>query len=398
MTMFDAVTPAAPDAILGLTEAYNNDDRPGKVNLGVGVYKDASGKTPVLASVKEAERRLIDAEATKSYKPIDGDPAYGACVQGLLFGAESSIVTGKRAATSHCPGGTGALRVAGDYLHANHPGATLWLSDETWPNHPAIFQAAGLEMKRYPYFDARANALDFGAMLEGLSKASAGDVVLLHGCCHNPTGVDMSAEQWVKVAELCAEKKLLPLLDFAYQGFAEGIEQDAAGLRALTAKVSELIVCGSFSKNFGLYNERVGSLTFVAGSADSVKAVQSQVKTCVRRNYSNPPAHGGAVVTTILNDAALAAQWRGELGEMRDRINAVRSLFVSTLADKGAGRDFSFITRQRGMFSYSGLNKDQVAQLRDKHAVYIVGSGRINVAGMTEANMDALCEAIVDVL
>ncbi len=396
--MFDAVKPAAPDAILGLTEAYNADDRPGKINLGVGVYKDASGKTPVLATVKEAERRLIDTEASKSYKPIDGDPAYGACVQAMLFGVDSSIVTEKRAATSHCPGGTGALRVAGDYLHANHPSATLWLSDETWPNHPAIFTAAGLPMKRYPYFDAKANALNFDAMLDGLSKASAGDVVLLHGCCHNPTGVDLGPDQWVKVADLCAGKGLLPLLDFAYQGFAEGIEQDAVGLRALASKVSELIVCGSFSKNFGLYNERVGSLTFVAGSADTAKAVQSQVKACVRRNYSNPPAHGGAVVTTILQDQALTTQWHGELTEMRERINGVRSLFVNTLAQKGANRDFSFITQQRGMFSYSGLTKDQVGQLRDKHAVYIVGSGRINVAGMTEGNMDKLCEAIVDVL
>ena len=316
----------------------------------------------------------------------------------MLFGADSSIITDKRAATSHCPGGTGALRVAGDYLYANHPGTTLWLSDETWPNHPAIFTAAGLEMRRYPYFDAKNHALDFGAMLDGLSKASGGDVVLLHGCCHNPTGVDLSADQWAKVADLCASKGLLPLLDFAYQGFAQGVEEDAAGLRALAAKVPELIVCGSFSKNFGLYNERVGSLTFVAGSADTAKAVQSRVKACIRRNYSNPPAHGGAVVTTILNDVALTAQWRGELAEMRDRINGMRSLFVHTLADKGAKRDFSFITRQRGMFSYSGLNKDQVGQLRDRHAVYIVGSGRINVAGMTEANMDGLCEAIVNVL
>lgn len=396
--MFDAIQAAPPDSILGLTEAYNKDDRPGKVNLGVGVYKDASGKTPVLATVKEAERRLIEAEATKSYKPIDGDPAYGACVQAMLFGAGSEIVTDKRAATSHCPGGTGALRVAGEYLSANHPGATLWLSDETWPNHPSIFQAAGLEMKRYPYFDAKTSSLNFDAMLNGLSEASAGDVVLLHGCCHNPTGVDPDAQQWAKVAELCAAKKLLPLVDFAYQGLAEGIEEDAIGLRTLAAKLPELIICASFSKNFGLYNERVGSLTMVAGSTDTVKAVQSQVKACIRRNYSNPPAHGAAVVATILQDAALTKQWQSELTEMRDRINGMRSLFVKTLADKGAKGDFSFITRQRGMFSYSGLNKDQVAQLRDKHAVYIVGSGRINVAGMTEANMDHLCEAIVDVL
>lgn len=396
--MFEAVQAAPPDSILGLTEAFNKDDRPGKINLGVGVYKDASGKTPVLPSVKEAERRLVQTEATKSYKPIDGDPAYGACVQQMLFGPGSAIIKDKRAATSHCPGGTGALRVAGDYLAGNHPGATLWISDETWPNHPSIFQASGLPMKRYAYFDAKNNALNLSAMLDDLSKASAGDVVLLHGCCHNPTGVDLIGDDWAKVADLCAQKKLLPLLDFAYQGFAQGIEEDAVGLRTLTQKLPELMVCASFSKNFGLYNERVGSLTVVGGSAAVTQTVQSQVKACIRRNYSNPPAHGGAVVTTILQDAALAAQWRAELTEMRERISGMRSLFVHTLADKGADRDFSFITRQRGMFSYSGLTKDHVAKLRDKHAVYIVGSGRINVAGMTEANMDKLCEAIVDVL
>jgi aspartate aminotransferase len=319
-------------------------------------------------------------------------------VQQLLFGTDSAIVKDKRAASSHCPGGTGALRVAADYLGSNHAGTTVWLSDETWPNHPSIFQAAGLAMKRYAYFDGKNNALNLSGMLNDLSKAAAGDVVLLHGCCHNPTGVDLGADDWAKVADLCVQKKLMPLVDFAYQGFAEGVEEDAVGLRTLVQKAPELMVCASFSKNFGLYNERVGSLTVIGASAEAAKTVQSQVKACIRRNYSNPPAHGGAVVTTILQDDALTAQWRAELAEMRDRINGMRSLFVHTLAEKGADRDFSFITRQRGMFSYSGLTKDHVAKLRDKHAVYIVGSGRINVAGMTEANMDKLCEAIVDVL
>ncbi len=396
--MFDSIQPAPPDAILGLTEAFKEDTRDNKINLGVGVYKDATGQTPVLACVKEAERRLIDIEKSKGYKPIDGDPAYGAAVQKMLFSADSPIITDKRAATSHCPGGTGALRVAGDFMTAQLPGATLWMSDETWPNHPAIFTAAGVAMKRYPYFDAASNALSFDAMVEGLQEAKAGDVVLLHGCCHNPTGVDLSAEQWAKVADLCAEKGLIPLVDFAYQGFATGIEEDAVGLRSLAAKVPELIVCASFSKNFGLYNERVGSLTVVAGSAEATKAAQSHVKACIRRNYSNPPAHGGGIVTTVLGDEALTAQWHGELAEMRERINGMRSLFVQTLASKGANRDFSFITSQRGMFSYSGLNKEQVGKLREGYGIYIVGSGRINVAGMTEANMDHLCSAIVDVL
>ena len=397
--MFETIQAAPPDAILGLTEAFKEDTRAEKINLGVGVYKDATGQTPVLACVKEAERRLIDIEKSKGYKPIDGDPAYGTCVQSLLFGAGSEIVTAKRAATSHCPGGTGALRVAGDFIKANLPGGvTLWLSDETWPNHPAVFTAAGVQMKRYPYFDAASNALKFEAMLEGLQEAKAGDVVLLHGCCHNPTGVDPTAQQWAKIADLCAEKKLIPLVDFAYQGLAVGLEEDAVGLRTLAAKLPELLVCASFSKNFGLYNERVGSLTVVASSAEAAKAVQSNVKVCVRRNYSNPPAHGGGIITTVLSDEALTQQWHGELAGMRDRINGMRSLFVKTLADKGADRDFSFITKQRGMFSYSGLNKEQVGKLREGYGIYIVGSGRINVAGMTEANMDYLCSAIVDVL
>ncbi len=396
--MFDKIQPAPPDAILGLTEAFKEDTRPNKINLGVGVYKDATGKTPVLATVKEAERRLIDAEVTKSYKPIDGDPAYGACVQAMLFGAGSDIISGKRAATSHCPGGTGALRVAGDFIGSQLPGATLWMSDETWPNHPAVFGAAGVPMKRYPYFDAAKNTLDIDAMLKGLAEAKEGDVVLLHGCCHNPTGVDPDAGQWAKIADVCAQKNLLPLVDFAYQGLATGIEEDAVGLRTLISKVPELIICASFSKNFGLYNERVGSLTMVAASAEAAKTVQSQVKTCIRRNYSNPPSHGGAIVSTILQDAGLTKQWHAELAEMRDRINGMRKLFVKTLADKGANRDFSFITKQNGMFSYSGLNKEQVGKLREHYGIYIVGSGRINVAGMTESNMDYLCDAIVKVL
>ncbi len=396
--MFDKIQPAPPDAILGLTEAFKEDTRPNKINLGVGVYKDATGKTPVLATVKEAERRLIDTEATKSYKPIDGDPAYGACVQAMLFGAGSDIISGKRAATSHCPGGTGALRVAGDFIGSQLPGATLWMSDETWPNHPAVFSAAGVPMKRYSYFDAAKNTLDIDAMLNGLAEAKEGDVVLLHGCCHNPTGVDPDAGQWAKIADVCAQKNLLPLVDFAYQGLATGIEEDAVGLRTLVSKVPELIICASFSKNFGLYNERVGSLTMVADSADAAKTVQSQVKTCIRRNYSNPPSHGGAIVATILQDDALTKQWHAELAEMRDRINGMRKLFVKTLAERGANRDFSFITKQNGMFSYSGLTKEQVSRLRADYGIYIVGSGRINVAGMTESNMDYLCEAIVIVL
>lgn len=398
--MFESVELAPPDPILGLTEAFNQDTNPDKVNLGVGVYKDPTGATPVLPSVKQAEQMIWETEKSKGYKPITGDPAYGKVVQAMVFGAGSEIVTSFRAATTHTPGGTGALRVAGDYLNSMHPGAKIWMSEPTWANHPAVFKAAGLEVATYPYFDAATNALDFDAMMAGLEKVSAGDVVLLHACCHNPTGVDPTPEQFTEIGKLLASKKALPLVDFAYQGFGIGIEEDAAGLRALAAEVGEFILCSSFSKNFGLYNERTGAMTVVSGSKEATAAVLSQVKVCVRRNYSNPPAHGAAIVTTIMNDDALRSQWEQELAEMRDRINGMRKLFADTLTSKGvsllpAGN--GFVTAQKGMFSMSGLSKDEVAALREQFAIYIVGSGRINVAGMTEQNMEYLCNGIAKV-
>lgn len=399
--MFDALEMAPPDPILGLTEAFKNDANPDKINLSVGVYKDASGTTPVLASVKEAERRILDSESSKSYMPITGSPDYGKAVQHLMFGADHEVVTSGRAVTAHCPGGTGALRVVGNYLSENHSGVSIWMSNPTWANHGAIFKAAGVEVKSYPYFDAATNSLDFDAMCAALKEIPAGDVVLLHGCCHNPTGVDPTPDQWNAVADIVAERKFIPLVDFAYQGFATGIDEDATGLRALARPGSELFVCSSFSKNFGLYRERVGALTVVAGSADTAKVVNSLVKVSIRRNYSNPPAHGAGIVVEILGDAALRQQWENELTEMRERINGMRKLFADTLAAKGKtlpGGDNSFITKQNGMFSFSGLNKDQVNRLKDEKSIYIVGSGRINVAGMTESNMDSLCDAIVEVL
>ncbi len=391
---------APADPILGLTEAFVQDPNPNKINLGVGEYKDAQGKTPVLGSVRRAAQRVVGQETTKSYKPIPGDPAYGRAVQELLFGASSEIVGGRRAATLHTPGGTGALRVAGDYLHATHGGARIWLSDPTWANHPAVFGAAGLEIKTYPYFDAAKGALDFDAMRSGLEKVPAGDVVLLHGGCHNPTGVDPSPEQFAAIGKLLAERKALPLVDFAYQGFAQGLEEDAAGVRALSQTVDELVICSSFSKNFGLYNERVGALTVVTGSPQVTQAVLSQLKLVVRRNYSNPPAHGAAIVVTILDDPQLRSAWQKELAQMRDRINGMRGLFAETLTAKGVSLltdGNGFITRQRGMFSMSGLSRQNVDALREQYAIYIVGSGRINVAGMTEQNMEYLCDAIAKV-
>jgi aspartate/tyrosine/aromatic aminotransferase len=396
--IFEALPMAPTDPILGLTETFNKDPNPNKINLTAGVYKDASGQTPVFRSVKRAEERILERERSKDYAPIAGSSDYAAAVQALVFGPGHPALAEKRVATAHTPGGTGALRVAADFIKQMLPGRRVWLSQPTWPNHPNIYRAAGLETGAYPYFDPAANALDFGAMLAGLKSLPEGDVVLLHGCCHNPTGIDPTPEQWRQIGEALAERRLLPMVDFAYQGLAEGVREDAAGVLSLVRPGRELLIASSFSKNFGLYNERVGALTVVAASEANAQTVLSQFKACIRANYSNPPAHGAAIITTVLNDPLLRAEWEGEVASMRDRINSMRRLFVDALQARGVQRDFSFITRQRGMFSFSGLTKDQVEALRSKHAIYVLGSGRINVAGMTEANMDQLCDAIEDVL
>ena len=396
--MFESLDMAPADPILGLTDAFKSDPNPAKTNLGVGIFKDATGNTPILESVKEAERRILERETTKAYLPIPGDPVYGTLIQQLLFGAGHEIIDSGRARTAHTPGGTGALRVAGDYLHRMCPGAAVWLSDPTWANHQGVFSAAGLRTMSYPYFAKATNSLVFDEMIAALEQVPAGDVVLLHGACHNPTGADPNQEQWLRIAEVLAERGALPLVDFAYQGFGVGIEEDAAGLRALCRPGCELMVCSSYSKNFGLYRDRVGALTLVAGDCDAAERALSHVKGCIRTNYSNPAAHGGAIVTTILGDAELSARWRVEVAAMRERINAMRNLFVETLAAKGVKGDYSFIRKQKGMFSFSGLTKDQVLELRRNDAIYIVNSGRISVAGMTESNMDPLCEAIARVL
>jgi aspartate/tyrosine/aromatic aminotransferase len=402
--MFEHIQLAPRDPILGLTEAFRNDPNPQKINLGVGVYQDASGQTPVLESVRKAGRRVLEQQTTRSYLPIPGSPAFAAAVKKLMFGEGHEVIAAGRAATSHTPGGTGGLRVAADLIHRQMPQATVWLTDPTWPNHPQIFAAAGVPTKNFPYFDATTNGLAFEKTIAAIKQIPAGDVVLLHGCCHNPTGIDPSDEQWNELADAVYGRGLLPLLDFAYQGFADGIDEDAAGLRAFCGEPdrprprAELIICSSFSKNFGLYCERVGALTVVAADRESADTVQSQVKVCIRSNYSNPPAHGAELVTTVLGDAELSAMWRQEVGQMRERINGMRRLLVETLMTKGVPGDYSFITRQRGMFSFSGLTPDQVDTLREKHAIYIVRSGRINVAGISESNVGRLCEAIADVV
>lgn len=396
--MFEQLTPAPPDAILGITEAFQKDPNPKKINLSVGVFKDAQGKTPILKSVHAAEERILQHEDTKGYLPIDGSPAYNRLSRELVFGADNELVDKGRAVTLHAPGGTGALRVAADFIGRQTPQATVWVSEPTWPNHPSVFQAAGLQVAGYPYFDATANGINFEGLMAALNGMAQGDVVVLHGCCHNPTGVDLSAEQWQTVAETVAQRGILPLLDFAYQGFADGLEQDAQGVRAVCAAVPEAFVASSYSKNFGLYSERVGALTFVGQNAEVAQSVLSHLKVVVRANYSNPPGHGAAIVATILSDPGLRAQWESEVGEMRDRINHMRHLFVETLNQQGVAQDFAHITRQRGMFSFSGLTPEQVRILREEYSIYIVGSGRINVAGMSESSMDYLCSAIAETL
>jgi aromatic-amino-acid transaminase len=396
--IFSQVSQAPADPILGLTDTFKADNRAHKVNLGVGIYKDEAGQTPVLKSVKKAEAKLLEIEKSKNYLGIEGVQAYNQVVQTLLFGENSELVNQHRAVTAQAPGGTGALRVAAEFLATNTTSKTIWVSNPTWANHHNIFETAGLTVKEYQYYVAASHDMDFDAMLADLEQASAGDIVLLHGCCHNPTGIDLNIEQWKLVAQLCLEKSLLPLFDFAYQGFGAGIEEDAQGLRAVAKVVPELLVANSFSKNFGLYNERIGAVTLVAEDKATADRSFSQIKKTIRSNYSNPPAHGGLIVSTILADDALRSEWEAELTEMRQRIAQMRTLLVESLIAEGVTQDFSFISRQNGMFSFSGLNKDQVNRLREEFAIYIVGSGRISVAGLTKDNMPAVCKAIAKVL
>ncbi|KEY57339.1 amino acid aminotransferase [Serratia sp. DD3] len=396
--MFEKITAAPADPILGLTDIFRADTRPNKINLGIGVYKDETGKTPVLTSVKKAEQYLLENETTKNYLGIEGIPEFAFYTQELLFGKQSPIINSKRARTAQTPGGTGALRVAADFIANQTTAKRIWISNPSWPNHKNVFAAVGLEVLEYDYYDATNHSLDFAGLLNSLKQARAGDVVLFHGCCHNPTGIDPTQQQWTELAELSAANGWLPLFDFAYQGFAKGLEEDAQGLRIFAAKHQELLVASSYSKNFGLYNERVGACTLVAADAETADRAFSQVKAAIRANYSNPPAHGASVVATILGNEALRAIWEQELTDMRQRIHRMRQLFVNTLQEKGAEQDFSFIINQNGMFSFSGLTKEQVLRLRDEFGVYAVNSGRVNVAGMTPDNMAPLCEAIVAVL
>ena len=389
---------APPDPILGLTELFRSDPRPGKVNLSSGVFVDATGRTPVLDVVVEAERRLAAEAGTKLYRPIDGEPAYRELVRGLVLGDDHEAVMSGRALATQTPGGTGGLRVAADLLRQTGSGTTLWMSEPTWPNHPQLFHAAGFRIRPYPYTDATGRRIDEAAMFAALDHASPGDVVLVHGACHNPTGVDPSPAQWRRLGDLVEERRLLPLVDLAYQGFGDGLREDAAGLLELVRPGAELLVSTSYSKTFSLYAERVGALLVVARTATDAEAVQTHVKAAVRTNYSNPPAHGADVVRTILADADLRARWEVELAGMRSRIKDNRAALVAALEARAIPGDWTGIASQRGMFALLGLTTHQVARLRDAHAVYVVGHGRINVAGFTPANLDLFADALAAVI
>ena len=396
--MWQNVEAAPADSILGLTEAFKSDNNPQKVNLGVGVYKDEQGETPILKCVKKAEAILLEKESSKSYLPISGDPTYAANVQKLLFGEGSEVITSKRAATVHAPGGTGALRIGADLLKKFNPGAKVWISTPTWANHKGIFGAAGFEFADYAYYNSETRALDFDGMVKDLEAVPAGDLVLLHACCHNPSGVDLTDEQWEKVIDIAKEKGRIPFLDFAYQGFGAGTEQDRIAVELCAKAGFDFLVASSFSKNFGLYNERTGALTLVSPTAEEAAVGMSHLKTTVRVIYSNPPAHGGLVAATILSDNELYDLWQQELTEMRDRIVAMRTALVDGLERRGVDQDFSFITEQRGMFSFSGLSDEIVMWLRENKAIYVVGGGRINLAGLTASNIDYVCDAIAEAL
>jgi aspartate/tyrosine/aromatic aminotransferase len=396
--MFETIAAAPPDPILGLTEAFLNDPNPAKVNLAVGVYQDDAGQTPILESVLRAERLVASREKSKTYLGIAGLPGYAQATQKLLAGAEHEAVRAGRLATCQTPGGTGALRVTADFLAQQYPHSSVWLSRPTWPNHEGIFTAAGLACRQYAYLAPGNRELDFAGMTSDLHKASPLDVVVLHACCHNPSGVDLSPEQWRAVAQIAREKSLIPVVDFAYQGFGDGIEEDALAVRVLIDEGLEFFVCNSFSKNFGLYAERVGAVTAVCDTRNAAAAVLSQLKSAIRTNYSNPPKFGAAIVDAILHSAELRPMWIEEVAAMRTRIHAMRGLFVAKMKERVPQRDFSFLLEQRGMFSFSGLTPLQVDELKSEHGIYIVGSGRINVAAILPSNVDRLCDAVASVL
>lgn len=395
--MFEKIERVPGDAILGLIEAYNQDSNPQKVDLGVGVYRDPDGHTPIMRAVKQAEARLLKSETTKSYIGSHGDPRYGKAILPLVLGAGSPVLAANRASATQSPGGTGALRLAADFIRTQLPGKSVWLSNPTWPNHIGIFEGAEIPIQRYPYVDAD-NRLDFDGMLAALKQIPHGDVVLLHACCHNPSGFDLNQDQWRQVLSVVQERKLLPLVDFAYQGFGDGLDVDAFGARLLADNLDEMLITSSCSKNFGLYRERTGCLIVIAKTAEQMENVRSQMAIVARENYSTPPSHGAAIVVDILESEELTQLWKSELTEMCDRINTLRRDLVDSLKPYGLDQRFAHVAEQRGMFSYTGLSTEQVKRLRDEFSIYMVGSGRANVAGFTSENLPYVAKAIAAVV
>ena len=394
---FRSVELAPKDPILGMTEAFNADSRPTKINLGVGVYTDADGRVPVLAAVREAESMRITKALARSYLPIDGIAPYNVLAQTMLFGDGAKVLADGRVVTTQALGGTGALKVGADFLHQLTPNAEVLISDPSWENHQALFTQAGFAVRQYPYYDAKTKGLDFEGMIGALEAARPGTIVVLHACCHNPTGADPDAAQWSRVVKTVADRGLMPFLDLAYQGFADGVEADASVVRAFAESGQEFLVSSSFSKSFSLYGERVGALSIVTADKSESARVLSQLKRVIRTNYSSPPTHGGATVTVVLSDPRLRAMWEDELGSMRDRIRAMRVGLVERLKERMPTVSFDHITRQRGMFSYSGLTPEQVARLRDEFAIYALNTGRMCVAALNLHNIDTVADAIATV-
>jgi aromatic-amino-acid transaminase len=397
-SLFESVELAPRDPILGLNEQYNADTRPGKVNLGVGVYYDDQGRIPLLSAVQKAEAARIEAHAARGYLPIEGIPGYNQGAQTLLFGAGSPLIASGRVLTAQALGGTGALKIGADFLKQLLPNSKVVISDPSWENHRALFERAGFTVETYPYYDAGTHGFDFSGMLGRLQSLPAKTIVVLHACCHNPTGVDPTMEQWEKIVDVIKKNDLVPFLDIAYQGFGDGIEEDASVVRLFAQHDLTMLISSSFSKSFSLYGERVGALTLVCSSKEESARVLSQLKRVIRTNYSNPPTHGGTVVANILNTPELRELWATELAGMRDRIRSMRKQLVEKLKARGVSQNFDFVLSQRGMFSYSGLTAAQVDQLRDNHAIYAVSTGRICVAALNSRNIDYVVDSIAEVL
>ena len=396
--MFESLKPVAGDPILGLMAAYRADSREHKIDLGVGVYQDDSGRTPVMKSVKLAEAKLMELENTKAYQGIAGDAGYNQLMMALLFGNDHSILTSNRLVTLQAPGGSGSLRVGAEVIQRARPDAKLWVGLPTWPNHIPLMGSAGFEIKEYPYYDKSTHSINIEAMMGTLNKVPAGDVVLLHGCCHNPTGADLQPEHWDKIADIALERGFIPFIDIAYQGLGQSLDADAYGLRMMAKRLPELLVASSCSKNFGLYRERTGSITMIAESAKQAKIVSAQSMSTARQIYSMPPAHGALLVSLILGDDQLRANWQTELEEVRLRIKSMRTLLTDGINNNAAGMDFSHIKQQQGMFSFLGITSDQLNRLREEFAIYIVGSTRVNLAGINSTNIDYLTKSIKTVL